>query len=276
MVDVNTNNIKTLCDAKPKHAVRSLCQDPEGNVIVARKNGIIERLNLDTESFTVVHEESKKELVKACYSRDKLCVLYKPGSIFIDDLEWKVPGNNANSITAQDNRLAITSTNTNLQILDLNTQQVIWRAKKESNTTPVHDNVCCFFQPHLIAVGTAFNEVKLYDINRAKKPIFSIQLNPKEHSYHLPLTTISSSPNASYIFAGDSIGQIYRLTPELKLYGKLRERSVGAIRDLTVTSEEEVVSVSLDRYLRIYNAETARMEKSLLLWHKLSSLLVIS
>ena len=121
-------------------------------------------------------------------------------------------------------------------------------------------------------IATTKNEVKYYDFQNGKKPSRYIKLNPEGHIYDFPISSLIVSNN--YIYAGDSIGHIYKLNSELKILGKTKGRSVGAINSI-YAKENELYSCGLDRRLMIHDANSLKLLHKQYLWQKLTKVFVI-
>lgn len=159
------------------------------------------------------------------------------------------------------------------EIFDLNTSSSLWKARPQER----HENtldLSCLLKNHELIVGTGNNEIKIYDIRAARKAVKVQRLNPKDLSCDYAINTLSFSDNKEYMYAGDTIGHVYKINMQLVIIGKTKGRSVGSIRAIQESSGF-LYSCGLDRNLRIHELGSLQLAEKKYLWQKLNSILVM-
>jgi len=232
-------------------------------------------LSFDQDKIYALQKDGSVSLVEILYEED-MPYLEEPQSLF------KVNATQANraKLSPYDNsRLVVLSQGTNPQIFDLNEKKAFWKGKNVKNdyldlTVPIHDLDCAFKSENEFYVSTAYHKIRLYDIRTKNcKPVIDYEF---PHSKH-PLNNILLSHCQNYAYVSDQGGDIFNLDlrKDFKIVGKLKG-ALGSIRDMVMSkSHPYLASVSLDRYLRVYNTNTNTLYRKIYLKQKLSSVILI-
>lgn len=238
----------------------------EDKYLAIRQNGNVDQFDLDG-NFESIKTGSKK-ILDGREIDNKIIVAYADGSFECDKtLKSGIPL--CRGISACDNFFAFCG-NSNSEIWDVNSEKLAWKARTIKPKEEVFDAKCVLFNSFLY-VGTINNEIKVYDTRTMKKPSMVLRLNPKGHIYDYPISALFV--NNENVFAGDSIGHVYKLNSAFNLLGKTKGRSVGAIQSIFV-KENELYSCGLDRRLMVHDANTLKLLNKQYLWQKLNTVVV--
>lgn len=240
--------------------------------------------------------KNKSEIVSLCYNENKIYVLQKDGMIscieilyhedmpYMEEPELVIKVNATQANRARLNpfdtsKLVVLCKDTNPQIVDLNEKTVIWKARNVKNdhldlTVPIFDLDCAFKTENQFFVSTAHRKIRLYDTKiKNCKPVFDHQFAYSKH----PLNNILMSQCKSFVYVSDAGGSVFYLDPkkEFKIVGKLKGAS-GSIRNMVLSENNPyIATVSLDRYLRVYNTNTNSLFQKIYLKQKLSAIALI-
>ncbi|CAO3646250.1 unnamed protein product [Cunninghamella blakesleeana] len=156
----------------------------------------------------------------------------------------------------------------------LNLQQPVW----------IHDLQFMNEDGSQIALSTHHHQIRLYDFKKARRPVINTEIGKK------PLTTLSIGQDFDHVVFTDTMNDVgfFNIKTE-KLAGQLKGFS-GAAKATQISpmpnlksekNQEEnpiIVSVSLDRFLRIHELKTRLkvMEHKIYLKQRLTSLLIDS
>jgi ribosome biogenesis protein NSA1 len=181
-----------------------------------------------------------------------------------------------------------------------NSPAPIWKAKNlpPNRQTllayPVWPTAACFLEPNILAVGTAYHQVRIYDTRISTEAGFiprrrPIAWSPFESSSYLEyrVTAVCGmSPQqqpAHGLIVGDAAGYIHALDIR-KLSGSPASSSAdtgrfvgpaGSVRQLAVHSTmPRLVAVGLDRMLRIYDTQTRKQLETVYLKQRLNCVLI--
>ncbi|XP_076296008.1 WD repeat domain 74 lethal (2) k09848 [Lasioglossum baleicum] len=123
----------------------------------------------------------------------------------------------------------------------------------------------------VVTVGR-YGHVQLYDTKAQRRPV--VHLEVKDEA----LTTLAVTPRETQIIVGSGKGRmnLVDLRKPAKVLNTYKSFA-GAVTGITCsTTEPYIVSVSLDRYLRIHNIYTKELLKKIYLTSKLSCMLLRS
>ncbi|XP_017797455.1 PREDICTED: WD repeat-containing protein 74 [Habropoda laboriosa] len=123
-----------------------------------------------------------------------------------------------------------------------------------------------------IVTTSRYGHVRLYDPKVQRRPVLSVELENE------PLTTLSVVPREKQIIVGSGKGKMNLI--DLRKSSKVLNTYKGFLGGVTgiscSTSEPYVVSVSLDRHLRVHHIDTKELLKQVYLTSKMSCMLLRS
>jgi hypothetical protein len=242
--------------------------------------------------------------------KDQARLIYRPDLKTAKSLQ---PSPLATCLALDTNRVAVGGRDRDVVLCDVETGQLLWKAKNlppdpQTLLQPmVWPTALCFFphtdgaengdsNPHILAVGTAHSEVRLYDIRQG-----AIQRRPIAVTPHGVIEGRVTSLAASLheLLVGDCMGTLLALDVRKLLATKCTSGSattttrhlvhknealaagvilrryagpVGSIRALSVTGPH-VAAAGLDRMLRLYHSDTRQQQCSLYLKQRLNCIL---
>ncbi|KAJ3045550.1 WD repeat-containing protein 74 [Rhizophlyctis rosea] len=122
-----------------------------------------------------------------------------------------------------------------------------------------------------IVVGTGYHQIRVYDIEgRARRPIINVEIG--EH----PVRALAVAPDASQAIFSDTIGTMTAVDLKTGKTNGTYKGLAGAVTSIHVyTKRQQVVTVGMDRFMRIYELGGARkVVKKVYLKQRLTTLLV--
>jgi len=179
------------------------------------------------------------------------------------------------------NQMMILSKETNPQILDLTKNELFWKARNVKNDdydlkVPINDIDCAFKNKNEIYVCTAYRKIRLYDV-RVKncKPV--VDHKDEFDKYHFNNILIKGNDQNHELYVSDVSGGVYVLDPRknFRVVGKFKGAN-GSIRKMSASrSSPYFLSVSLDRFARIYNTNNMKLYQKIFLKQKLNCCAII-
>jgi len=165
-----------------------------------------------------------------------------------------------------------------VQYIDLETQTRIWDARNVPHDeldmrVPVwvKDLVFDPTDDRKIITSTHYHQVRLYDTNVQRRPIFSLEVG------ECPLNCIVAPPvhGGHTVVVGDTQGNVTMIDLRKRLpYGRYKGNA-GSIRSVTAHPTQPVLGVcGLDRHARIYNLNTRKPIAQLYLKTRLNHILI--
>jgi len=124
---------------------------------------------------------------------------------------------------------------------------------------------------HSFYVVTALRKIRLYDTKQSK-PVIDFQFEKDK----FPFNNVVLNHDGTYLYVADNAGSIYMLDnrKNFEITGKLKG-AMGSITHLAIsTSHPYLASVSLDRYLRVYNTNNNKLYRKFYLKNKLTSVAI--
>ncbi|XP_065347938.1 WD repeat-containing protein 74 [Cloeon dipterum] len=121
-----------------------------------------------------------------------------------------------------------------------------------------------------IIVSTRHGHVRIYDPKAQRRPVFNMEFKEKA------LTSIAVGPTDGFAIVGTAIGQVYKV--DLRQKGMIAGHYKGvrgSVREVACVNNK-VITVGLDRHIRVHDAESKQLIKSEYLKSKLNCLLVKS
>jgi ribosome biogenesis protein NSA1 len=170
-------------------------------------------------------------------------------------------------------------------ILDIMTGTQVWKAKNlppDAQTLlqqPVWSTALTFLSDDLLLAGTAYKQVRLYDIrSNSRRPVSYTPEGLLEHR----VTALCGMDEHTFI-VGDSAGYLSELDIR-KAMGKTKKSTVttiprfvgpvGSIRQIVRHPTKPLIAcVGLDRMLRTYNSKTRRQIDCVYMKQRLNSIL---
>nr|XP_012148372.1 PREDICTED: WD repeat-containing protein 74 isoform X2 [Megachile rotundata] len=123
----------------------------------------------------------------------------------------------------------------------------------------------------IVTVGR-FGHVRLYDPRVQRRPVINLEMKDEA------LTTLSTMPREKQVIVGSGKGSMNLV--DLRKPAKALNTYKGFVGSVTgiacSTNEPYVVSVSLDRYLRIHHIDTKKLLKKVYLTSRMSCMLLRS
>jgi ribosome biogenesis protein NSA1 len=190
-------------------------------------------------------------------------------------------------------RVAMGGRERETSLLDLETGQVVWKAKNlppDPQTLlqqPVWPTAICFLgqDSNTMAVGTAYKEVRLYDIRESTKVRRPTAVTPEGlFEYRVTsLCPLGPANTSCDLVVGDAAGFLYQL--DLRKLGKDRKVQAhkdlsrfvgpgGSVRQIQLhPTLPRMAVVGLDRMLRIFDTNTRKQVDCVYLKQRLNSVL---
>ncbi|XP_053975537.1 WD repeat-containing protein 74 isoform X1 [Hylaeus volcanicus] len=165
-----------------------------------------------------------------------------------------------------------------LQLFDLEKQRQIFLEKNQPNDwlqlkVPIWISDIDFLPTteQIVAVSK-YGHVRLYDPKTQRRPVINLEVEGEA------LTTLTVTPREKQIIVGSGKGKmnLVDLRKPAKVLNTYKGFAGGITGLACSTSEPYVVSVSLDRYLRIHHIDTKQLLKKVYLTSKISCMLLHS
>ncbi|XP_044017509.1 WD repeat-containing protein 74 [Aphidius gifuensis] len=161
-----------------------------------------------------------------------------------------------------------------LKIYNLENKKIVFEEKNVKNDwlemrVPQWTSDIGFFpQTSMLATCSRYGYIRLYDPSAQRRPVINLEIKDQA------LTTLAIAPQERQIIVGSGKGIMNLI--DLRKPGKVLNTYkdfVGGITAIHCT-KNEVVSVGLDRYLRIHDLVTKKLQQKTFLTSKLKCLLV--
>ena len=207
-----------------------------------------------------------------------------------------------NTTSTADLQCAVAGREKETVVLDLQTGQVIWKAKnvKDNLQTllsyPIWGTAMQFLPynsttSNLLAVGTAYKQVRIYDLrSETRRPVLMSPLDPmkglrdgEDATVPYRVTSLCTLGGSHFIGAGDAAGYAYSLDIRNLKHVMGRYRGpCGSIRGMSAALEAHenpqdgekhkgtLAMVGLDRYLRTFNVASRKSLDSIYLKQRLN------
>uniref|UniRef100_A0AC35GQF4 WD repeat-containing protein 74 n=1 Tax=Panagrolaimus sp. PS1159 TaxID=55785 RepID=A0AC35GQF4_9BILA len=278
--DGKITNANTIADLIPKETeITAMCfgDIEQSEVIACQANHKIKLYNsitnLYSELFTVEGCEGKI-IGLSMLSSDKIITAAKTGQLQIWTPEGKLLSsdewNAGNDILAFDKKpssstiIATSGKENLLKIWDIETRQITWSARnvkhdKLNVRVPIWDNGLKFINENEIVTVTGTSHIRIYDPRTQRKPV---------HEYKFmdtPITALSLCNRQNHIIASNTTGDmgLFDLRGGVQLLYKFRGFA-GAVRSIAAhPTEPFVVSVGIDRHIRLHNMDAKKLVKKL-------------
>ena len=118
---------------------------------------------------------------------------------------------------------------------------------------------------------TGYHHIRLYDTRAKRQPVQSVEMGDR------PFTCCCLARDESALFAGDSVGRISRVDLRTMRLNGVYKGNTGSVRGLAVhPSLDVLVSVGLDRVMRVFDVNNRRQLHRVYLRQRLNCVLVSS
>jgi WD40 repeat protein len=162
-----------------------------------------------------------------------------------------------------------------LRLHSVETQQNTWREKNVAHDElslrqPVWITDLQFFHDSStkLITGTAYHEARIYDINAGKRAVMNIKA--AEHM----ITSVALSRDNNLIILGDGMGRLQQLDARNGRLLATFHQIAGSVRAVaTHNSLPLLAECGLDRFLRLYDVNSRKLQGKLYLKQKLNCLL---
>jgi len=125
--------------------------------------------------------------------------------------------------------------------------------------------------PSTLIVGTAFHQIRIYDTSKARRPIFSFELGK------FPIRCLEFMPFSTDLVAiADNRGQLTLWNTSTQKIAKSFKGIPGTITNISgAINNPWITVVGLDRYLRVFDANTGSCIWKIFLKQRLTSVKVL-
>ena len=178
--------------------------------------------------------------------------------------------------------LAVGGKEHDLTLWDVNAGKTVFTARNVANSTldlrvPVwvtsaqflHDGEGGSSSPHLLAIATAYKQVRCYDARAQRRPVRSMDLG--DH----PFTATALAPDGRSLLVGDTIGTLHRVDLATMRQTGVYQGMGGSIRAISVwggASQPLVACAGLDRSVTVHHIETRQLLRRIYLKQRLTAL----
>lgn len=200
----------------------------------------------------------------------------------------------AMAVDSVGSRIAVAGRERETTLVDLETGDTVWKAKNLSPDPqtllqhPIWSTALLFLDSsvsfcgsnHIMAAGTAYKQVRLYDVRTDSKVRRPISYTPEGFLSHR--VTALCQVDSNHLVVGDSAGFLHSL--DTRMFGRKRKGNinlarfvgpVGSIRQVVKHDSQPILAtVGLDRMLRTYNVENRKQLDCVYLKQRLNCLLI--
>jgi len=259
----NLNTVVTYGEISKSNEIVSLTPSPDGTELYCTlKKDIVNVFNVP-ESIYVNQYDMEGELCAGFGIGDRFITCSKCGDLAIwedDEVLEKISlGPNIEKCVRNASGQVISGGKENeLKVWDLETKKAVYTSKNiprdflELRVPVWIRSISPVPNSDLIAIGTHYNQYRLYDIRAKRRPIISIDWE------EFPISCVSTTDR--YCYVANTKGDLGKL--DLRT-GKLLNKylgSTGSIRSISLhPTEPYLASVGLDRFLRVHNTETRQI-----------------
>ena len=183
------------------------------------------------------------------------------------------------------NRVAVSGRERETQFVDMETGKSVWKAKNlppDPQTLlqqPVWTTALLFYDSNLLAAGTAYHQVRIYDARTSRRPVL---YTPDNHASLEHRVTALCSTNDHTMAVADAAGYLHSF--DLRNLGKKKKGAdkawgrfvgpCGSIRQLKKHPSSNVLAcVGLDRMLRLFDCTSKKQLDCVYLKQRLNCVL---
>lgn len=172
-------------------------------------------------------------------------------------------------------RLLVGGRENDAQLVDLSTQQLLWKAKNVPNDklnlrVPIWITSLDVLEEQRFLTATAYKQARHYDRRASDRPVHSFAIDTP-----YALTCIKAAEDNQSFYVADGAGNLYQ--HDLRANGRRMHTfkgCTGSIRSLSLDHESHTLAcVGLDRHLRIFNTNTAKPTARVYLKNRLNTLM---
>ncbi|KAF9603322.1 hypothetical protein IFM89_034671 [Coptis chinensis] len=167
-----------------------------------------------------------------------------------------------------------------VNLWDLETRSKTWSSKAPPKSslgifTPTCFTAATFLNKedhHKIVAGTDNHQVRLYDISAQRRPVISVDFR------EAPIKAVTEDIDGHTIYIGTGSGDLASIDIRTgKLLGCFLGKCSGSIRSIVRHPEIPlIVSVGLDRYLRVWDVKTRQLLSAVFLKQHLTNVVIDS
>ena len=261
---------------------RLCASDTHGNIVI-----------LKTDAADIYKPASVVQQYSAFQNtNDNITLTYTKGKVTNTQLA------SAMAVDTSQHRIAIGGRERDIRLLDLENGETIWKAKNlppDPQTflqQPIWPSAMTFVNPldsNLLAVGTAFGQLRLYDVRTSPSESISrrpIRYTPENFIEHR--ITAVCQVGEHQVVVGDTTGDIHALDLRKNLNAQHGNKQIegssslgryvgpaGSIRQLVKHERLPIMAaVGCDRMLRTYNTQTQKCIDCVYLKQRLNCVLV--
>ena len=200
----------------------------------------------------------------------------------------------AMAVDSVGSRIAVAGRERETTLVDLETGDTVWKAKNlppDPQTLLQHpiwstallfldSSASCGGSNHIMAAGTAYKQVRLYDVRSDSMMRRPISYTPEGLLSHR--VTALCQVDSNHLVVGDSAGFLHSL--DTRMFGRKRKGNinlarfvgpVGSIRQVVKHGSLPIIAtVGLDRMLRTYNVHNRKQLDCVYLKQRLNCLLM--
>jgi prolyl 3-hydroxylase /prolyl 3,4-dihydroxylase len=132
----------------------------------------------------------------------------------------------------------------------------------------------------IMGVATGYGQVRLYDARASQKPVVDINVGDmtdgSERDGRRPLTSICGSLDGRSVVCGNTAGLVCGIDLRMNKVNGMYKGFSGSCRELAQhPTEPLIVSVSIDRHIRVHHTRTRRLLHRIYCKQRLTSLLML-
>ena len=267
---LNAPNALTWSDVKED---RILCGTKSGQVkIFVTDTGTFSENTLDTGESPIVGIIIYNGKMVACNTNGEMSIWDGDHKVFDKEIR-----NNVCAFRQYTNFVGLGGKENNLKIFDIERmEKPVFVAKNVRNDfldlrQPVWVTAIDFIggEQCKVAVGTGHHKIQIYDTRKQRRPIDEIVWGD------YPITSMALEPSGHDVIVGNTIGNMASIDLRKKQKSGNFKGIKGSISSIKCHhSQEFVVCVGLDRWLRIYDIKTRSLLQNLYLKSRLGCVLL--
>lgn len=186
------------------------------------------------------------------------------------------------SIAVSTDSIAFGGNENDLKIFDLEKNELVWEARNVPKDNlglrvPIWHTDIKFanrVENNKIVSGTGYKHIRLYDTKAAsRRPVLSIDTSQISD---FRITAIQPTVGGQQVYSGDTAGEVVLWDLRSSRRVATLKSGLGSVRDLRTNSSDSVlVSVGLDRFMRVYNCNRNELVHSRYLVNRLNRCAVL-
>ena len=122
----------------------------------------------------------------------------------------------------------------------------------------------------LFYTGTAYRHVRMYDMQASRQPVVTFEIGP---DYRVAsILPSSGSDSERLLYVADTTGGLTQWDMRMQRRVATLKGAAGSIRQMRLSSDgQHLACVGLDRFLRVYDTTTNKLESSVYLKNRLNT-----